>query len=345
MGPGQVGADEVLEEQGGGDGAPGPGSGVFHVGYGAFEPLLVGGPKRHAPQRFAARLTGVDEGLGQAITAGPQSGDFLAQGNQAGSGEGGQIHHHIGFELAGVHQGIRQGEAPFGIGVVDLDGFAIGGCDDVAGVHGTATDHVFAGGHDEVHLHAGWLELGDAAGRSQHGGAAAHVVLHHFDLGASRFEVVATGIEGQAFAHQGHLALGRATGAIGEVDEFGGQIRALGDAQEGPHAEGFTIAALQHLQLQSIGLGDLGGRVGQVLGGGHIGRGGHQLARQLHPGAGGVHRGETGLLSAIQANQAHLVGQGFGLGFAFKALVLKQAQAHGFGHGAGRGSSPQALGG
>ena len=64
MGPGQVGADEVLEEEGGGDGATGPGSGVFHVGYGAFEALLVGGAKRHAPERLAASLTGVDEGLG-----------------------------------------------------------------------------------------------------------------------------------------------------------------------------------------------------------------------------------------------------------------------------------------
>ena len=57
---------------------------------------------------------------------------------------------------------------------------------------------------------------------AQDGGAAAHVVLHHFDLGASRFEVVATGIEGQALAHQGHLALGWAAGPIGEADEFGG---------------------------------------------------------------------------------------------------------------------------
>ena len=87
---------------------------------------------------------------------------------------------------------------------------------------GGAVHHVFAGGHHHVHLNAGWLEFSDAAHGTEHSGTAAHVELHHVDLGSPHLEVVTAGIEGEAFAHQGNAAFHLALGAIDQVDELGG---------------------------------------------------------------------------------------------------------------------------
>ena len=140
-----------------------------------------------------------------------------------------------------------------------------------------------------MHLHPVGFQLGEGPGGPQHRSAAAHVVFHHFDLGARRLEVVAAGIEGEAFAHQHNPALHRPGGPVGEVDEFRGQIGALGNAEVGPHAEGCAVGALQQLQLPAEVARNGGGGVGQVLGGGHVGGGGHQLPRQFNSGADGPH--------------------------------------------------------
>ena len=224
MGPGQLWGNEVLQEQGCGDRAAGAGASVLEVGKLALEPGLVGGPQGHAPEAFTAGFAGAQQGIGQGVVVGPEARHLIPQGDHAGSGEGGQVDHRIRFELAGVHQGIGQGEAPLRIGVVDFDRFAVGGGDDRAGVDGPAADHVFAGRHDHVHLHFGGFELGDGTHGPQHRRAAAHVVLHHLDLGAGGLEVVAAGIEGEALAHKHQAPLSHTLGAVGEVDELGRQV-------------------------------------------------------------------------------------------------------------------------
>jgi hypothetical protein len=168
-------------------------------------------------------------------------------------------------------------------------------------------------------------------------------LLHHLDLGAGGFEVVAAGIEGEALADQHQAALHRARGPVGEVDEFRRQVGALGHRQVGAHAQGFAVAPLQNLQLQAVVAGDGGGGVGQGCGGHHVGRGRHQLPRQFHAAADGVGGGHRRLGRLAEAQQVHLAGAGPRLGVAFEALIHEQAEAHRFGHGRGGGIGGKAF--
>ena len=65
------------------------------------------------------------------------------------------------------------------------------------------------------------------------------------------------------------------------MDEFGRQVRPLGYTQVGTHPQGLAVMALEHRELEPVLAGDGRGGVGQVLGGGHIGRGRHQLTGQF----------------------------------------------------------------
>ena len=104
-------------------------------------------------------------------------------------------------ELLIPHDGIGEDQPSLGVGVADLDGLAGHAGDDVARAVAVAVGHVLDrhGDADQVdrQLHA---DRGDEG--AEHGGRAAHVVLHFLDA-ALGLQVDAAGIEGDALADQG----------------------------------------------------------------------------------------------------------------------------------------------
>ena len=210
-------------------------------------------------------------------------------------------------------------------------------------MHGGAVDHVFAGGHDHVHLHPLRLAFSNGAHGPQHRCAAAHVELHHVDLGSPHLEVVTAGIEGEAFAHQGHPTLHFTVGAVDQVNQFGVEIGALADAEKRSHAAGFTLGPFQNGELQAVVAGELGGGLRQGSGCHHIRWSGHQLTGQLHTGAGGIHGLEAGSGRGGQPDQL----QGLRLTPWFRclaeALVGVEGQARSFSRRSGGGGGFQAI--
>ena len=117
--------------------------------------------------------------FGEVVIVGEDADVVIAEGHDDGAGEGGGVDQVGGSELAGVAETVGQDEAAFGVGVDDLDGFAVHGELHVAGLLGLGVGHVLAAAEDGDDAHVG-LEQGDGAHGSDHGGGAAHVVLHLF---------------------------------------------------------------------------------------------------------------------------------------------------------------------
>ena len=132
MHPGGRG-DKLLQEQGRRDRAAGARAGIFHVGNNGLEPVEVFLFHGQAPKLFASGGGRRGDRRRQVFVFGKQARDVIPQGHDTGPGEGGQVNDGIHAQLFGKHQGIGQGKATLGIGVVDLDGFAIGGGENVAG--------------------------------------------------------------------------------------------------------------------------------------------------------------------------------------------------------------------
>src|SRR4030095_8684186 len=65
-----------------------------------------------------------------------------------------------------------------------------------------------------------------------------------------------------------------------QVDQLGRLLAAGGDAEKQAHPELLALRALQHLQLDPAGLGDLGGHLGQVRGMHVVGRRVDEVARE-----------------------------------------------------------------
>ena len=127
------------------------------------------------------------------------------------------------------------------------------------------------------------------------------------------------------------------------MDEFRRQIRSLGHPQVGAHAQGLTVAALQHGESQAMGAGDLGRRLGEGLRGAMVGRGGHELTGQLHPGAHRIHCRQALFGPRGQAQQGAGLRGEFGLFLTAKAMVAVEGQPGGFAHGFGCRLRLQAL--
>src|ERR1700733_512677 len=103
-----------------------------------------------------------------------------------------------GAEFSGVEDAVGQDHAAFRVGVDDFDGFAGHGDLHVAGFLSAAAGHIFGGGNHGDHRDCG-LQIRDSAHGTEHGGAAAHVVLHFFHV-VGGFNGDATCVEGDGFA-------------------------------------------------------------------------------------------------------------------------------------------------
>ena len=176
MGP-WIGFGEAGEEAGGGDAACGHAADVGHVGEVRFELFLVGVVERHAPCGVALGGACGVQFVGECVVVGKQSAVVVAEGDDAGAGEGGHVDDGGGFVAFCVGEGVAEDEAAFGVGVEDFDGEAGHGGDDVAGFGGVACGHVFAGG-DEADDVDFWLGFTEGFKCAEQRCRATHVVFH-----------------------------------------------------------------------------------------------------------------------------------------------------------------------
>ncbi len=146
------------------------------------------------------RMVECGELLGEILVVGEDSDVVIAEGDDDGAGEGCGVDEVGGSELAGVAETVGEDEAAFGVGVDDLDGFAVHGELHVAGLLGLGVGHVLAAAEDGDDAQVG-LEQGDGAHGSDHGGGAAHVVLHLFHA-IGGLDADAAGVKGDALADQ-----------------------------------------------------------------------------------------------------------------------------------------------
>src|SRR5690606_13044992 len=98
----------------------------------------------------------------------------VTQGDDTGTGEGGDVHHRGRLEALGVGEGVAQHQAAFGVGVEDLDGLAGHAGNDVAGLGGAPAGHVLGTGDDADHVD-GQIEFSQGGEGADDAGGTAHV--------------------------------------------------------------------------------------------------------------------------------------------------------------------------
>src|SRR6202167_4758311 len=247
---------EFFYEPGAGDGAAAfAGAGVADVGDIAFDHFLVFVVDGHGPHFFADRF-GAFEKLIEIFARSAEGADVdVGERDLDGVGLGGGADQMGGAEFAGVEDAVGQDHAAFRVGIDDFDGFAGHGDLDVAGFLSAAAGHVFRGGDHGDHRDCG-LEVGDGAHGAEHGGAAAHVVLHFFHV-VGGFDGDAAGVEGDGFADEAEdWSVG--AGVFGRVtdDDYAGRFdAALRDTDKGSHFQLGDFSFVEDFDAQADFLG------------------------------------------------------------------------------------------
>src|SRR5690554_757334 len=295
---------EPAQEAGSGDGTGRAAADVGHVGEVAVELALVFVPERQAPGAVTGALARGQQFVGQFVVVGQQAGGVVAQGDDAGAGEGGQVDYGGRVEFLDVGEGIAQHQAAFGVGVEDFNGHAAQGGDNVAGARGAAIRHVFGSGDygNNVDLGVGFSQYFHGA---EDAGGAAHVVFHLIHAFAG-LEADAAGVEGDAFTHQ-HVGLVLGLSAtVFHHDQARGLFGAFTDGQDGIHAQLFHLLLIKYFGLDTVvflghGLcllgqpdrvADVGWGVAQILGEVHAAAGSQAQVEgvlQGFTGARGLH--------------------------------------------------------
>ena len=117
----------------------------------------------------------------------------------------------------------------------------------------------------------GQAELGDRAGRLEHGGAARHVLLHQLHAGGG-LDRDAAAVEGDALADQRRGSEPAPPPRVAQDDQRGSFAEPGGDREDPAHALGLELGAAEDLDLERVvGGGDLAGALGQVGGVGDVG--------------------------------------------------------------------------
>ncbi len=314
MGPGLV-IDEAGEELGRGDGAAGAAGDILHVGDVALKLLVVVAAHRQAPERFAGGGTGGGKLGGELVIVAEQAGVFVAEGDDDGAGERGEIDHParvVGFLRVPEHVG--EHEAAFGVGVEHLDRLAAGAAHHVAGALGGAGRHVF---HqpDQAHGVDARLAAGEGGHQADHGASAGHVPLHVFHAGGG-LDADAAGIEGDALADEGDRLF--AAAALPVHDHHARRLgAALADAEQRAEAQRLQLGLAVHFDFQAeIGeFFDAGGEFGR---GEDVGRLADQVAGDEHAVGDRAQGGPGGLGGGGLGGEQ---GEGGELGLVFRLLA------------------------
>ena len=264
-------ADELPQEQRGGDGTAPAIPRVLEVGDVALELVLEVFQERKLPELLARALGRRPEGIRELIAGGEEAGAVVPQRHDTSAGERRVVDDDIGLELPRVREAIRQDEPSFGVGVDDLDGLPVQRAEDVGRTVGARVRHVFRAPDDEVDLDVG---LGGSYGRDQADDVrrAGHVGLHVAHAG-SGLDTKPTGVEGDALPHEDDLLLGLFRRRVDDVGEVRLVHAALPDRDEELHPSADEALHVQHGALEAVILGDFGGGVGK--------RSGSELVRGL----------------------------------------------------------------
>ena len=132
------------------------------VGELALERLVIVLIHGERPDPLAAVHTCLDHPGQKLFPIGKYAAVGLADGVDAGAGQGGVVDDQFRFAAGGERQGVRQHHPALGIGVDDLDGGAVNGGHDIAGVVGVRADVV---GADRQPAFNGKLDLEPGQGR------------------------------------------------------------------------------------------------------------------------------------------------------------------------------------
>src|SRR5690554_435657 len=259
---------------------------VGHIGEVAVELALVFVPERQAPGAVTGAFAGGQQFVGQFVVVGQQTGGVIAQGDDAGTCEGGHVDYGSRVKFLHVGEGVAQYQAAFGVGVEDFNGHAAQGGYDVARSGGAAIRHVFGGRN-----HRDYVDFGLGFSQYFHGaeyaGGAAHVVFHLVHAFAG-LEADADGVGGDAFTHQDvGLVLGFAA-TVFHHDQARGLLGALAYGQDGVHTHLFHLLFIKHFGLDAVVfLGHGLCLFGQPYRVADVGRGVAQILGEVHAAAGG----------------------------------------------------------
>lgn len=253
MRPGGVFGDEFLQEEGGGDGS-GVASRILEVGELVLERIGVFFFEGHAPELFTAGFTAVDDLQGEIVVVAEESGDGVAEGADHGAREGGEVHDMGGSDFSRFGKSVAKHQTAFGVGIVDHDGLAVLGLEDVARQYGLVADGVFGEAADGADAD-GKLEGRDSLDGGERGGGTAHVA-DHFGHGLGRLEAEAAGIEGEALADDGQMVLG---GVLGRLVVEGDHERRAGAALADGHV------AHKAFFFKLLHVADLDGKARRIL--------------------------------------------------------------------------------
>ena len=185
---------------------------------------------------------------GDVIVVAENRRNVGTHGDAGGAGEGGEVQDQCRVLAAGQRQGVGQHHAALGVGVLDLDGGAVAGGDDVVRLVGAAADVVFRQRQPAVNG-----VFCTAAAQRQQGAechrAALHVLVHAVHV-FRRLDVDAAGVEADALADQCQAIAAAALRPVFQVDDAGVLRRAgLAHGQEGaglPAGGGGRFGGLLH---------------------------------------------------------------------------------------------------
>ncbi len=197
------------------------------------------------------------------------------------AGQRGGVNQMRAAEFAGVENAVGEDHAAFGVGVDHFDGLAGHGDLHVAGLLRASAGHIFGRGNDGNHWNRG-LQVGDCAHGAEHGGAAAHVVLHFLHV-VGGLDGDAAGVEGDGFADEPEdWRIG--TGIIGRVADDDDARRfdaALRDADQRAHFQFGDFSFVKNFDAEADFLGHGFGAGGQHARGEAIRRLVDQIAREI----------------------------------------------------------------
>src|SRR6187399_420979 len=107
-------------------------AGVVQIGAGGLDQLLIFLGERKFPEALPMILSGLDYGSNQFRVVSHHSGNAVSQRAQYSSGERGNVENMGCFGFSGKMKSVGKNETAFGIRVVDHDGLAILGKENVS---------------------------------------------------------------------------------------------------------------------------------------------------------------------------------------------------------------------
>src|SRR5271170_1093105 len=311
---------EFFYEPGAGDGAAAfAGAGVANVRDIAFDHFLVFVVHGHGPHFFADGF-GAFEKVIEVFARSTEGADVDArEGDLDGAGERGRVNQVRAAELAGVEHAVGQDHAAFRVGVDYFDGLAGHSDLHVTGFLGAAAGHVLRGGNYREYRDRR-LQIGDGAHGAEHGGAAAHVVLHFFHV-VGGLDGNTAGIEGDGFADEAENRGVRAGifRGVADDDDAGRLDAALSDTYERAHFQLGDFALVENFDAEADFLSHGFGARGEHARREAVGRLVDQVARKIlrfGDDAATVKRGRK-----IRARRRIETGEQHGLDFAIVLLL------------------------